>query len=143
MKKKEKSNYKIMAFKVKKSNFSSLLEFEGEKNIGQTYAFDYVCLPKYKNGKENFRSLKAEWTTEEGGLAGLTNEMLKTGIGIIEIDGEHEKTYTKYICALNGEEIAAVMNESETYKEIFLDFFTESDLEFMGVDHFFKKEEEE
>lgn len=139
MRKKEKSNYKIMAFQVKKSK----LKFEGEKSIGQTYAFEHVFPPKYKNGKENFHFLKAEWTTENGGLARLTNEMIKKGIGVIEIDGEHEKTYTKKICELNGEEIAAVLNESEIYKEIFLDFFTKSDLEFMGVDRFFEKEAEE
>ena len=40
---------------------------------------------------------EAEWHTASGNGTGLTNDMVTSGIGIIDIDGQYDSVYTTYL----------------------------------------------
>ena len=88
---------------------SGHLTFEGTKPITKTSDFEKLFPPRYKNGNDNLRSLKAEWLNETGNSVELTNEMIKTGVGRINIDNDFDTTYTTYLKDLSENEIEAIL----------------------------------
>lgn len=84
--------------------------FEGTKKITETGDFSNLFPPKYKNGNDDLRSLKAEWRDETGNSVELTNEMVKVGIGTINIDNDYDTTYTVYLKDLSEDEIEAIIS---------------------------------
>ena len=88
---------------------SGHLTFEGTKKITETSAFEHLFPPRYKNGNDNLRSLKAEWRDGNGNPTELTNEVIKTGVGRINIDNDFDTTYTTYLKDLSENEIEAIL----------------------------------
>lgn len=85
------------------------LTFEGTKKITETSDFSNLYPPKFKNGKDDLKTLKAEWLDEIGNSVELTNEMIKSGVGRINIDNEYDTTYTTYLSDLNEIQIEAII----------------------------------
>lgn len=85
------------------------LTFSGTKKITETSDFSNLVAPKYKNGNDDLRTLKAEWLDETGNSVELTNEMVKTGIGIINHDHAYDTTYTTYLKDLTENEISSIV----------------------------------
>jgi hypothetical protein len=94
------------------------LTFVGTKEITKTSDFDRLFPPRYKNGNENLRSLKAEWRDECGNSVELTNEMIKTGVGIINFDNDYDTTYTTRLGDLSESEIEAIQEANPWDLEI-------------------------
>lgn len=85
------------------------LTFSGTKKITETSDFSQLFPPRYKNGNDDLRTLKAEWLDETGNSVELTNEMVKTGVGTINHDHAFDTTYTTYLKDLTENEIDAIM----------------------------------
>lgn len=85
------------------------LSFDGTKKITETSDFSNLYPPKFKNGNDDLKTLKAEWLDEIGNSVELTNEMIKTGVGRINIDNDFDTTYTTYLKDLTENEIDAIM----------------------------------
>jgi hypothetical protein len=87
---------------------SGSLSFAGTKKITDCEEYNLIYPPKYKNGTYNLRTLSAEWTDCNGNTIGLTNEMVKSGVGRIELDGDYDTTYTTRLRDLQENEIKAI-----------------------------------
>ena len=80
------------------------------KSISDTENFKNNCYPpKYKNGNDDLKTLKAEWLNCNGNSVGLTNEDVKNGLGKIDLDGNYDTTYTTYMDNLTDEELSALV----------------------------------
>ena len=135
-----KTKKTILEFKIEKwdgknryyQNGGGLI-FRGEsKGIGSSDAMDQLFPPCFKNGKER---KSGEYTDDQKNGVCLTVEMVKSGIGEINLDREFNTVYTKYLDEkLTDKEIQAIFesNPSDWMFAELLKYFTESELQFMG-----------
>ena len=124
------------------------LKFRDESSgIGSCYEMEQLFPPCFKNGKER---KTGEYKDDQGNGVGLTVEMVKSGIGEINLDREFDTVYTKFLDEkLTEKEIQAIFDSNPTdwiFVEL-LKYFTQSELQFMGwefeeTDVFFHMEPE-
>lgn len=114
MKNLRKENGTILEFHIGRGgrfHNPGFLTFQGSgKSISETPAFNYLYPPLFKNGNDNFRTLDSEWRCESGDEMGLTNRMVKSGIGIINIDNEYDTTYTTYARDMSDDELKKLID---------------------------------
>lgn len=58
---------------------------------------------------------EAEWTDCDGHEVGLTNAMIESGIGIIDIDGDYESYYSKYLEDCDENELLIILEDGREY----------------------------
>lgn len=118
---------------------SGHLTFQGAKKITETDDFGKLFPPRFKNGNDNLKSLKAEWKDECGNSVELTNEMIRSGIGIINHDNDYDTTYTTYLKDLSKDEIYAIQQADTWDKDIINNALIELEM----IDHAEIEEENE
>jgi hypothetical protein len=91
------------------------LSFEGvTKGISYTYEFNDL-FPPMKNEEEKDHSPDAEWTDGSGNSVELTNAMIESGIGRINMDGKYDTVYTIYAKDLSENEAKLVFKEAQEF----------------------------
>lgn len=141
-----KTKKTILEFKIGKwdgknkyyQNGGGLIFRRESSGIGSSDAMDQLFPPCFKNGRER---KSGEYTDDQKNGVGLTVDMVKSGIGEINFDGQYDTVYTKFLDEkLTGKEIQAIFLRGKWLLYKLLKYFTESELEFMGWE--FEEEEE-
>jgi hypothetical protein len=115
--KKRKMNT-ILKFKIGRGgNFYNPghLSFEGvTKGISHTSEFNSL-FPPMINEEEEDRSPDAEWTDGSGNSVELTNAMVDSGIGRINMDNDYDTVYTIFAKDCSEEESNRVFKQAQEF----------------------------
>jgi hypothetical protein len=85
------------------------LSFLGVQKINETSDFLNNCYPpRLADSEEDDQSPDAEWHDGNGNGVELTNAQIESGIGLINLDGHFDTTYTTTVGKLSEQEIEAV-----------------------------------
>lgn len=115
----EKNNSIIVAFKVGRGgrfNNGGYLSFYGEYKVGDLpVVSEHLFSPVREN--ENGEMMidehpEAEWRDCNGNGVGLTNEMIKCGVGEINIDNEYESYFTMPLEACGEDLLRAIYRDN-------------------------------
>ena len=103
--------------------------------IGDIYIVKEYLYPPKLNPNDTAddtvdESPEAEYTDCDGNSVELTNAMIESGIGRINIDHDYESYYSTYLEDCDENELLILLNDDRKYLiEYFIDHFTDLDVE--------------